>query len=304
MWLTVERGLAANSLAAYRRDLRRYEQFLARPRDRRSARGGGVDGRRPTSSISAGSGSRTAKRTSRRRRSRVVSSRCGRSTGSARRKACSKPTRASRWARRACRKESRRPSTSRRSTGSSSRSPATHRGRNAIAPSSRCSTRPACGSASWSGSTSPMSISTTASPGCSARATRSGWCRWGAPLAPSSAATAPTAGSRCDSPRGRRRDADAVFLNVRGGRLTRQGCWQIVRRARGARRSRRAALAARAAPLVRHAHARSRRRHPRRAGAVGALERVDDAGVHEGLSGAAASRLRVGAPPREERLNR
>lgn len=33
------------------------------------------------------------------------------------------------------------------------------------------------------------------------------------------------------SPRARRRDADAVFLNARGGRLTRQGCWQIVRRA-------------------------------------------------------------------------
>ncbi len=27
-WLTVERGLAANSLAAYRRDLRRYAAFL------------------------------------------------------------------------------------------------------------------------------------------------------------------------------------------------------------------------------------------------------------------------------------
>jgi integrase/recombinase XerD len=33
------------------------------------------------------------------------------------------------------------------------------------------------------------------------------------------------------SPRSARRDADAVFLNARGGRLTRQGCWQLVRRA-------------------------------------------------------------------------
>lgn len=33
------------------------------------------------------------------------------------------------------------------------------------------------------------------------------------------------------SARARRKDADAVFLNARGGRLTRQGCWQIVRRA-------------------------------------------------------------------------
>ena len=29
-WLTVERGLAKNSLSAYRRDLRRYEQYLRR----------------------------------------------------------------------------------------------------------------------------------------------------------------------------------------------------------------------------------------------------------------------------------
>jgi integrase/recombinase XerD len=33
------------------------------------------------------------------------------------------------------------------------------------------------------------------------------------------------------SPRALRRDADAVFLNARGGRLTRQGCWQLVHRA-------------------------------------------------------------------------
>ena len=88
MWLTVERGLAANSLAAYRRDLRRYASSSraaasptrARSTRRRSSR---------TSSTSAGSRPPTTRRSSRRRRSRAVSSRCARSTGSAPRKGCS-----------------------------------------------------------------------------------------------------------------------------------------------------------------------------------------------------------------------
>jgi integrase/recombinase XerD len=47
------------------------------------------------------------------------------------------------------------------------------------------------------------------------------------------------------SPRAPRRDADAVFLNARGGRLTRQGCWQLVRRA-----GQRAGLGERLSPHV------------------------------------------------------
>lgn len=43
----------------------------------------------------------------------------------------------------------------------------------------------------------------------------------------------------------RRGDADAVFLNARGGRLTRQGCWMIVRR-----HARRAGLEDRLTPHV------------------------------------------------------
>ena len=47
----------------------------------------------------------------------------------------------------------------------------------ATVPSSRCSTGRACGSPSWSGCRSRTSISTDRSCGRSARARRSGWCR-------------------------------------------------------------------------------------------------------------------------------
>lgn len=43
----------------------------------------------------------------------------------------------------------------------------------------------------------------------------------------------------------RRGDADAIFLNARGGRLTRQGCWKIVRR-----RAERAGIGRRLSPHV------------------------------------------------------
>ena len=65
----------------------------------------------------------------------------------------------------------------------------------------------------------------------------------------------------------------------------------------GAGRARRPALAPRAAALVRDPHARARRRHPGGAGAPGPRQPVDDAGVHEGLAGAIAGGLRARASP-------
>ena len=53
---------------------------------------------------------------------------------------------------------------------------------------------------------------------------------------------------------------------------------------------------ARAPALVRHPSARPRRRHPGRPGGPRPRQRLDDAGVHDGLSGAPASRLRRRPP--------
>ena len=101
------------------------------------------------------------------------------------------------------------------------------------------------------------------------------------------------------SSRARRRDSDAVFLNARGT-VDPPGLLADRATRGGARRSRRTAVTARVAPFVRDAHARSRCRHPRRAGVVGARERVDDAGVHQGLTRAAACRIRIRPPKGKE----
>ena len=85
----------------------------------------------------------------------------------------------------------------------------------------------------------------------------------------------------------RRDDATAVFLNSRGARLSRQAAWAVIRKygdragLDGAR-----PVAARAAPQVRHAPARPRRRPARRARAARARLDLDDAGVHQGQPGA------------------
>ena len=78
----------------------------------------------------------------------------------------------------------------------------------------------------------PTSTSTPACCGPSARGRRSGWSpwdgwpgrRWPAWLAPAGR------GAMAPERWARRGDAEAVFLNMRGGRLSRQGAWGIVRK--------------------------------------------------------------------------
>ena len=161
MWLTVERGLAANSLAAYRRDLRRYEQFL-RPRAStiRAVAEATVseyveylgrlpvaDGERAPAPASIARGLVAVRSFHRFCASEgLLDTDPSEQVGAPR--AAGDPE----GARRA--RDRRDPALGRRRRT---------RERSAIAPSSRCCTRPVCASASWSGSTSPTSISTTAS---------------------------------------------------------------------------------------------------------------------------------------------
>ena len=87
-------------------------------------------------------------------------------------------------------------------------------------------------------------------------------------------------------------DRDALFLNARGGRLTRQGCWKIVRAAGS-----RVGLDGRLSPhVLRHPHAGPRGRHPGGPGAARPRQHLHDPGVHEGLARAAQSRLRDRPP--------
>ena len=91
---------------------------------------------------------------------------------------------------------------------------------------------PASASARRSASSSATSTSKTASCACSARATRNASCRSAGARAAWSARTSRDGRLALRSARPRRvADSDAVFLNARGGRISRQACWSIVRSA-------------------------------------------------------------------------
>ena len=102
------------------------------------------------------------------------------------------------------------------------------------------------------------------------------WCRRGGPAATTPRRCSSTSGAAACPARGRGRSCAAY-----GDAVGLAG----------------AAVAPRAAPLVRHPHARPRRRHPRRAGAARARVDLDDAGVHAGVDRAAAGRVRRRPPP-------
>ena len=86
----------------------------------------------------------------------------------------------------------------------------------------------ACGSRSWSGSTSAPSISRRGSSGRSARAPRSGSCPSATPPGRRSRPGSRPGRSSWPGPGATGPNPDALFVNPRGGRLTRQGCWKIV----------------------------------------------------------------------------
>ena len=96
----------------------------------------------------------------------------------------------------------------------------------------------------------------------------------------------------------RGRGTPALFLNARGGRLSRQSAWTVLRQAAERAGVTRGRLAAHPAALLRHPPARRRRRRARRPGAARARVGDHDAGLHAGHRRQAARGLRRRAPAR------
>ena len=121
--------------------------------------------------------------------------------------------------------------------------------------------------------------------GSSARAARSGSSR-SARMRRTPSTRTSSAGARPSRRKGK--GTPALFLNQRGGRLSRQSAWAVLRASSGARRPRRAPVAAHAAALVRDPPARRRRRRAGRAGAAGPRLGDDDPDLHAGHGAATA----------------
>ena len=152
-------------------------------------------------------------------------------------------------------------------------------------PSSRCSTAPGCASPSWWACGWATSTSSRRCSGRSGRGAKERVVPVGRPAVAALGSWLGPGGRPALVPErwARRSDADAVFLNRRGGRLTRQGAWLVVKRWGDRGGPRGPAHASRPAALVRHAHARPRRRHPIRPGAARSCLGQHHAGVHEGV---------------------
>ena len=304
--LVVERGLAENSVKSYRRDLRRYLGYLDRVGVTTldevteqtvsgflmALREGDAD-HQPLSATSAG---RTVVAVRGFHKFAVAGRAGARSTrrpAYALRRRPSGCPRRSRWA---------------TSSGCSRRpAPPGPRWRCATGRCSRCSTAPAPGSPRRSGSTS-TTWSWTRGPGRAAAVLLRGKGSQGADRAgrqlrarggPGLPRPRPArAARRAADRRAATERAGAMFLNARGGRLSRQSAWAVIVQGRRAGRAHRRGVAAHAAALLRHPPARGRRRRPRGAGAARPRLGDHDAGLHAGDRRQPARGVRRGAPAR------
>ena len=132
---------------------------------------------------------------------------------------------------------------------------------------------------------------------CAARAARSGSCRSGSYAL--AAVDAYLVRGRPELAGRPATGTPALFLNARGGRLSRQSAWTVLVKAaeRAGVTARR--LAAHPAALVRHPPARRRRRRPGGAGAARPRLGDDDPGLHAGHRGQPARGVRQRAPARQ-----
>ncbi len=90
----------------------------------------------------------------------------------------------------------------------------------------------------------------------------------------------------------------ALFLNIRGGRLSRQSAWQVLVECGGTRGRREGSFPAHPPPQLRHPSPRRRRGCARGAGVAGPFFCDDHPGVHAGHGEHHAGGVRHRAPPR------